>query len=137
MLVDHTVVHRRFVERGQVLALEVFDDGDLQRRVVVDLFDECGDGCQAGEARRAPPSFAGDDLILVGADGAHEDRLEHTVLADGSRQFFEGVLFEDDPRLLRIRIDPIHRHDPDTDATGRTVRREQTDDRRGQLGVLG
>ena len=37
---DHAVVHRRFVERGEVLALEVLDDRDLEGRVVVDVFDE-------------------------------------------------------------------------------------------------
>ena len=50
MLVDHPVEHGGLIEWRQVLALEVLDDGDLERGVVVDLFDQGGDGLQSGLA---------------------------------------------------------------------------------------
>jgi Asp-tRNA(Asn)/Glu-tRNA(Gln) amidotransferase A subunit family amidase len=50
MFVDHAVVHRRFVERRQVLALEVLDDRDLEGGVVVDVLDQGGDRLEAGQA---------------------------------------------------------------------------------------
>ncbi len=40
VLADHPVEHRGFIERRDVLALEVLDDRDLERCVVVDLLDQ-------------------------------------------------------------------------------------------------
>ena len=63
VLADHAVVHRRLVERREVLALEVLDDRDLERRVVVDLLDRApGSSSSPASRRRAPAALAGDQL---------------------------------------------------------------------------
>ncbi len=43
-----------------------------------------GTSVQAGDLRRAPAPFAGDDLkaILRALDRTHDDRLDHAVLPD-------------------------------------------------------
>ena len=74
VLVDHPVVHRRLLEGRQILALEVLDDRDLQRRVVVDLLDERLDRCQAGLFRGAPAALAGDELVAVLTERPDQDR---------------------------------------------------------------
>ena len=137
MFVDHPVVHRGFIEWRQVLALEVLDDRDLERRVVVDLLDQGGDRLEPGETRCAPAAFARDDLVGIRTERSDEDRLEDAVLANRCGELFERLRFEDHPRLLGIRFDVIDLDDADTDRPGRTVRRQKTDDRRGEFGVLG
>ena len=51
------------------------------------------------------PSFARDELVAI-IDGADDDGLQDTVLADrlGERGDLLGI--EDTPRLERIRVDP-------------------------------
>ncbi len=137
MLVDHAVVHRGFVERRQVLALEVLDDRDLERRVVVDLFDQGGDGLESGETRRAPATLAGHDLVGVRSERADEDRLEDAVLADRRRELVECFRFEDEARLLGVRLDVVDLDDAHTDRARRAVGRQQADDGGRELGVLG
>jgi hypothetical protein len=130
VLVDHPVVHRRLVQRRQVLALEVLDDRDLERRVVVDVLDQRGDRLEAGLPRRAPAPFAGDDLLRVRSERPDQDRLEDAMLADRGRKLVEGLLLEDETRLLRVRFDVIDGNDPDADRTRGAVGRQQADDRR-------
>jgi hypothetical protein len=94
MLPNHPVVHRRLVERREILALEVLDDRDLARRVVVDVLDERRDRFEPGHLGGTPASLAGDELEAPVAEGADEDRLEDTVLPDRRRQLLEGLLVE-------------------------------------------
>ena len=122
MLVDHPVVHRGFVERRQVLALEVLDDRDLEGRVVVDLLDERRDRLEPGQPRRAPAALAGDDLVGIRPERADEDRLEDAVFADRRGQLLERLGLEDHPRLFRIRLDLVDCDDADTDRSRRAVR---------------
>ena len=89
MLAHHAVVHRGFIERRDVLALEVLDDGDLERGVVVDVLDQRRDRLKAGLLRGAPPALAGDQLVAVLAGRPDEDRLEDAVLPDRGGQLVE------------------------------------------------
>jgi hypothetical protein len=137
VLVDHPVVHRRLFEGRQVLALEVLDDRDLERGVVVDLFDQRLDRREARLLRGAPAAFAGDQLVAVLAERSDEDRLQNAVLADRIRELMEGSLVEDRPRLVRVRLDPIERDRLDANAPTRVLGGQQGDDRRGELAIFG
>ena len=72
-------------ERRQVLALDVLDQGDLQRLLVVDVQLDRRDLVEAGQHRRAVAALAGDDLIVIGPGGADENGLQDAFLADGRR----------------------------------------------------
>ena len=113
MLVDHSIEHRRFVEWREVLALKVLDDRDLERGVVVDVLDQRRDGPESGLPGGAPAALAGDDLVGVRTERADQDRLEDAVLSDRGRQLVEGVLLEDEARLLGVGLDPLDMDDAD------------------------
>ena len=87
VLPDHAVVHRRLVEGRDVLALEVLDDRDLERGVVVDVLDEGGDRRHARRScdarQRRSPAISWKRSVV---DGADEDGLEDAVLADATRR---------------------------------------------------
>ena len=59
------------------------------------------------------------------------------MFADRCGELVERCLFEDEPRLLGVRLDVIDRDDADADRPGRAVGRQQADDGRRELGVLG
>ena len=122
MLADHSVVHRRFVQRSEVLTLEVLDDRDLEGRVVVELLDERRDGREAGFLRRAPAALTGDELIPVLAERSDEDRLEDAMLADRGGKLMQGVDIEHGPRLVRIRLDVVDRNDANADSAPDVIR---------------
>jgi hypothetical protein len=73
---------------------------------VVQRFDHGRNRSQAGPLRRAPAPFAGDDLELVGLvrRGTHQDRLQHALIADRSRQGFQIGLVEMTARLIGIAM---------------------------------
>src|ERR1035437_5143974 len=76
MLADHLVVYEGLIDRGEVLALEVFDDGDLECRLVVDILDEGWDRGQPGSLGSAPPALARDELVAAGQVRSDENRLK-------------------------------------------------------------
>jgi hypothetical protein len=136
VILDHPVIHHRFIERREVLALEVLDDGDLECGLVVDLLDECGDRLEPGGPRRSPSPLPRDELVARGPDGADEDGLEHAMLADRGRELLQRILIELHARLLRVRLDPVERDDADPLGSTRILGRQQADDGRGELSVL-
>ena len=110
VLADHAVVHRRLVERRDVLALEVLDDRDLERRVVVDVLDERGDrGCPAifDARQRRSPAISWNRPSSMRPE---QDRLEDAVLADGRGELIERRLVEREARLLGVGLDAIDGH---------------------------
>ena len=105
----HLAEHRRLLERRDVLALEVLDDADLERRLVVELGDDGRDRLPLGHTRRTPAPLAGDELELR-ATGSDEDRLEHAVLADRVGELGQRLLVVGKPRLGRVRQNLRDRH---------------------------
>src|ERR1044072_9090261 len=71
----------RLLNRVQVLALDILDQGELSRRRFYDFTDKRGDHKQTLPLRRPPTPFAGDDLIaLAVAVRPQQDRLQDTAL---------------------------------------------------------
>ena len=103
-VLDQLLVGRGFLERIELLALDVLDDRLLEHRGIVGRTHDRGDRLQPDPARRAPAALAGDQLEPVAAR-AHEHRLEHTDFADRLRQRGERLLVEVLARLLRVRTD--------------------------------
>ena len=72
----------RLLERIQVLALDVLDQRERERRLIGNVLHERRDLAQPCLLRRAPAALAGDDLEAAAIDGPHEDRLHHPLLAN-------------------------------------------------------
>ncbi len=135
VVLDHPVVDRRLLQRREVLALQVLDDRDLQRDVVVELLDERRDGRQPGHPRRPPATLAGHQLELVRPARPDEDGLEDAVFTDRGGQLLEGGHLELEARILGVGLDPVDR-DVSNTARLAALGREEADDRRRELALL-
>ncbi len=94
------------LDRVEVLALEVLDDGDLHRLLVGDLADDGGDGGFAGALGGEPAALSGDELEASGvlADG---DGLDDSGDLDGVGEFVEGGFVEVGAGLVGIAVDEL------------------------------
>src|ERR1700709_1613864 len=83
-LVGKRVIALRLLHRVEILALHVLDDRKLERVAIADVERHDRYFMKAGDLRRAPAPFAGDDLVAVGRafHRTHRDRLDHRVLLE-------------------------------------------------------
>ena len=102
------LVAHRHLDRIQVLALDVLDDGHLQHALVVRVADVGGNHVHPGLRARAETAFTADDLVL-GPLLADRDGLNEPEGTDGFREFLEGFLPEAHAGLEGIRLDEVHR----------------------------
>ena len=115
----------RFLERIEIGALDVLDDGQLELVAVGELPDHRRDALQTGRAGRADPALAGDQDVTV--EGLrHDHRLQDPVLAHAGGQRRQLLLVHVATWLIRIRGDPSQRHivDADVHRSGRDQGRE-------------
>ena len=100
-LVHQPFIALRLFQRRQILALQVFDQGDLKRLTVGQGLNDNREVVERRTLGGAPAALAGDDFIGVGlsGDGADQDRLQQAVMADRPRQLLQRRLVEMSPRL--------------------------------------
>ena len=105
-IAGEALVGAGLLDRVEVLALEVLDDGDLHRLLVGDLADDGGDGGFAGALGGEPAALAGDELEASGvlADG---DGLDDAGDLDGVGEFVEGDFVEVGAGLVGIAVDEL------------------------------
>jgi hypothetical protein len=60
---DQELVPLPLLDRVQILALHVLDDGDLDRFLIAQCTDDDRNVVKIGELGRAPAALAGDDLV--------------------------------------------------------------------------
>src|SRR5262249_26736645 len=103
-VLDELLVRGCFLERVEVGAMDVLDQGVLEGRRVVGGTDQRRDRLQARPPRRPPPPFTDDELVAF-VGGAHEHRLEHADLADRIGQRAELLLTEVLAWLVPVGLD--------------------------------
>src|SRR3954468_14458553 len=110
-LVHQAPVAGGFLNRIEVRALDILDNGVFERGPVVDLNDDHRHLVQAGHLRRAPAPLAGDDFIRRGLIGhrPHQDRLHDAALADRSSQGFDLIWVEVLAWIARIGAQELNR----------------------------
>ena len=64
-LLDQLAVGFRRLERIEILALEVLDEGELELLAIGELADDRGDAFETGRLGGAQPPLAGDELVAV------------------------------------------------------------------------
>src|SRR5439155_14512442 len=108
-LVDQAAVRLRFLDRIQVLALDVLDERHLEQRALLSrsyFADDDRHALQAGEQGGPPTAFAGDDLESI-IEPADDDRLDDAVRFDRPGELFEPGIVDMAARLELVRREPI------------------------------
>ena len=80
-LVLQAVERLRLLDRVQLLALDVLDEGQLEEVLVRDLAHRDRDRGEAGRLRRPEAPLPRDDLVAL-SPPPHQDRLHDPALAD-------------------------------------------------------
>ncbi len=92
------------LDRVEVLAVDVLDEGFSEQVGVIGIPQDDGHGDQPRQLGGAEPPLPRDDLVAL-SRASHDDRLEDPDLADRSCQLVQGLVVESAPRLLRVRSD--------------------------------
>ena len=113
-LLHQRAIAFRFFQRVEVGALNILDDGELQRFRIRRLDDDDRHFVQAGALRGAPAPFAGDDLVAVrdAAQRAHDDRLNDAAFAQRRRELFKFDGSKYAPRIAGVRPQRAGRQPP-------------------------
>lgn len=102
------------VERGglldgiQILALQIFDECDLDGFLIRDVMHDRRDAVQAGKLRCAPTAFAGKEFVTLRPFPAHDDGLNDASLANGIRELIERFRRKSGARLVGARVHEIN-----------------------------
>ena len=96
------LIRRGLVDRGQIVALKIFNEGERQQGLIVDLPHHCRNLRPPQTLDRAPAAFAGNELELS-VPWAHDDRLQQARCFDRRRQLGERVFIYVAARLIWIR----------------------------------
>src|SRR5690606_23882424 len=82
----------------------------LKRDTVINVTDDNRDFLELCPLRRAPASFAGDDLVAAIRHRAHDNRLHNAMFLDRVGQVFEFGLGKMPARVARVRANELDRH---------------------------
>ena len=82
-LLDQAFQRTRLFQRIQVLALDVFNQGNSNRGSVLNFPHHRRDLVQAGQLSGAPATFTGDDFVTAFGNCTYHDGLHHTLRSDG------------------------------------------------------
>src|SRR5262245_14343488 len=101
----------RFFEWSQVLALEVFDQGNLGDCPVVDVHLDTRHLLQSRlEARPVPALTADDHESAADLTRPHQQRFQNSLLFYRGRELFK--FSKVDSRLLRVWLELVNRYHP-------------------------
>ena len=87
--------------------MQVFNEGEFHRFAVAHFADNNGNLGETRHSRRAPSSFAGNELIAAVREGANKERLNHAVGRDAVRELFESFFVKAFSRLFAVRLNVV------------------------------
>ena len=106
VFIEIALERQRLLDRVEILALQVLDDGELGDQAVVRFADADRDRLPTGLNGGAQATLTGDELIPLTHD-AHQDRLQHVVLFETLREGSNLRFAEVAPRLIRIVVNLV------------------------------
>jgi hypothetical protein len=96
-----------FLERVEILALDVLDQRHRDRAVIGDIFDDDRDAVETCHLAGTPTPFTGDDLVTTGRPGPDDDRLHHPLSPNRRGQFLQTRVVDVPPRLQGSAMDGV------------------------------
>ena len=106
-LADQPLHTQRFLERVEVLALDVLDQRHRQRLVVWHVADGDRHFHQARHLRRAETALAGDDFEAIAVDRPDQDRLDDPLRPDRVGQFGQRLGIHPRARLVAAGLQAV------------------------------
>ena len=94
-------VAARLLDRIEVGALQILDEGQLQVLEPLGRAYHGGNGRESGKARCSKAPLAGDDAVAV-AIGLNHERLQHPVRGDGVCEIPKVAFIEGGARLVEV-----------------------------------
>src|SRR5580704_16783156 len=91
------------LDRVEILALDVLNDGELKGLLIVGSPDDDRDLAKPRRLRGPPAPFAGDDLVFFRRGLPYDNRLDDALALDRLRQFQQRASIEIAARLVWIR----------------------------------
>ena len=115
-LVDEALIGLRFLDRVEILPLDILDQRNFERLLVGEVADDRRNFVEPRPLRRPPTPLAGDDLETVTV-GTNDDRLDDAARPDRFGKLGKRLFLEDPSRLAGVRLDPgdrdhLHRSAP-------------------------
>src|SRR6185436_458430 len=99
-IVDEALVRNRNLDRVEMLALEVFDEGELKHVLVGFDFDDIRRYCGESQLRRGADSpLTGYEFVHSASGPPHGDRLDNALLFYRRLKLVERLLVEIRPGL--------------------------------------
>ena len=119
-VLEELLVRGGLLERVELDAMDVLDQRFLEEVGVLRRSHDGGHGRQAGDHRRAQSTLAGDELVAVRTQRAHDERLEHADVEQARGELVDVLLVEHVARLARVagdsgRVDLDQTDPADTD----------------------
>ena len=101
-IIEKLLVCGGFLQRVELLAVQVLDQGVAQEVGVGDFPDDRGDQLEVGALTGPPSALTHDQFVAAGHHLADHDRLKEADLADGRRELVQRFLVERSPWLTRV-----------------------------------
>jgi hypothetical protein len=105
-LIGETLECVGLLDRVEVLALEVFNEGHLESHGVRHVPNHYRNAGETSFLSSTPATFTCDELV-AGSNSADDERLDDSARLDRTRKFVERFFAEAGSRLIRARIDQV------------------------------
>ena len=112
---DQPPVAVRFLDRVEVAALDILQQGDFESLGIVEIANDDRYLVEPSALRRPPAPLAGDDLVAM-AVRPDDDRLDQPALLDRGCKLLQRLLVEITAGLVEMRLDRGDRHHLDAAA---------------------
>ena len=103
-----TAISVCFLDGVQIRTLDVLDERELKRVIIISLFDADGNLLKTSHLACLPTTLTSDNLIRVRICFPHKNGLQKTMSLDRGRKLLKLFLLELGSRLIGVRADRVN-----------------------------
>ena len=103
-IIYQRLVSSGFLDRIQVLPLQVFHKSKLSGCAVIRFQYSDGDFCKPSQTSGSPSPLSGYDLVIPGTLVTHGNRLKKTIARNGIGKRLQRLFFKNSSRLILPRL---------------------------------